>query len=164
MKVNVPGFDRPIFQPSAAVKDGPSVRAARGFAGLFGKMVAHELLKGASDESNGLMGMGDGPASEIYGAFLEDTLGKVLAESPAMKPLVNQIRHELQRHGNPGSDARPNADQRRALSAALDSLGPGLSGISALFNLPHDSRGPLLLPPPPGVYAPVSPLPPPPER
>jgi hypothetical protein len=164
MRVNVPGFDRPIFQPGEAVKDGPSLRAARSFAGLFGKIVARELLKGASDEKDGLMGMGSGPAAEIYGTFLENSLGKVLAESPAMKPLVNQIWRELQKHGGNDSDARLNADQRRTLTAALDGFGTGLSSVLPPLSLPHDGRGPLLLPPPAGVYERSAPLPPPPDK
>jgi hypothetical protein len=164
MKVNVPGFDRPIFQPHAAAKNEPSLKAARGFAGLFGKIVAHELLKGASSEEDGLMGMGNGPASDIYGAFLENALGKVLAESPAMRPLVNQIRDELQRHVSANRDNGLSVERQKGISTALDSLSVGLGGSSTFFDLPHDSRGPLLLPPPPGLYEPVSTLPPPPRE
>jgi hypothetical protein len=163
MKVNVPGFDRPIFQPNAAANDGPSSRAARGFGALFGKIVAHELLKGVTDENSGLMGMGNGAGTEIYAGFLEDTLGKVLAGSPAMKPLVDQIRREMESRGGAASQTGLAIAQRRPLSVVADRPVASLNVSPALLNLPHDKHGPLLLPPPAGAYELLSPLPPPPQ-
>ncbi|MGD0072844.1 MAG: hypothetical protein ABSD31_00725 [Candidatus Binataceae bacterium] len=169
--INPAVFSQQIFATPARSQTDKN-GAVQGFAEIFASMLATELRKGGMGSSSGPMGIsGSGATGDVYGAFFDQAIGKVLARSPAMKPLTDVISRQLA-----GSNSRKSSSAANAL-AALSQAGrtlvqpasyapaasPNLS-TSAVSNgsagsTAADSRGPLLLPPRPATFGPI--LPPP---
>ena len=162
-------FSRGVF--SGAVRQTSQKAAAAGFAQIFTTMVAKQMRESMVGADHGPMGIGGGATGDIYGAFIDQAMGKALAGSKSMKGLTSMIDREL---GGP----------RHSTSVALKKLGPnamtlvsnggkGISNISGLtttnevspiytgVTMPSDKRGPVLLPPTPPAASDL--LPPPSE-
>ncbi|MGH7905912.1 MAG: hypothetical protein ACREP6_04730 [Candidatus Binataceae bacterium] len=148
-------------------KSQASVRAAQGFAAILGRMLARTLLHASSDQHDGFLGMGGGASGQIYSSFMVNQLGKLLARSASMKPLVEETAAQLgaksgvsKKSGHAGildvSSAAPGKDGR-----VIQSSMPGSAGTWE--NLPSDGHGPLLLPLPSGAYSDFTAMPPPSE-
>jgi Rod binding domain-containing protein len=137
-------FSTPLF---GASKETQKSQAATGFTQVFASMLAQQMREAMAGEDKGPLGTGGGATGDIYGTFLDQAMGRALADSPAMKPLNQAIERELS-----GMRA-PVAKSAAAASAALTQIGADAA-------LPSDSRGPLLLPPEPSSVASVLPPPP----
>jgi hypothetical protein len=127
---------------------------AQDFAGIFGRMIARVMIRVSSDPNDGFLGIGNGAASDIYSSFLEAQLGKVLAASKSMKPLVDASARQLEfRRSYTPPDVIPvSQTDPLPFHPAVSSLA-GTSG--------WDSLGPVLLPMPAAAYRNLEPLPPP---
>jgi hypothetical protein len=119
--------------------------AVQGFAQIFASMLSTELRRGALGSDTGPMGIGGGATGDVYGAFFDQAISQVLARSPAMKPLNNMISRQL---GGPGNQKSASA-VKAITSLPEPAISPGPPSSTAT-----DSRGPLLLPPPPAAFAP----------
>jgi len=172
MSLSTPGiFVRSVF--AGAVRQTSQKAAAAGFAQIFTTMVAKQMRQSMVGADHGPMGIGGGAAGDIYGAFIDQAMGKALVNSKSMNPLTKMIDRELSgpRHPiNPtAKDSSLNTvamvGQRPMASAsvskAIETGGkvlPNYTGVT----MPSDLRGPILLPPTPSITAPVL-LPPPSE-
>jgi Rod binding domain-containing protein len=164
-------FTRSVF--SGATPQTSQKAAAAGFAQIFTTMLAKQMRQSMVGPENGPMGTGGGATGDIYGAFLDQAMGKALASSKSMSQLNKMIDRELSGPRHPVSStsasAKPSALEL-ARNARLESaaqmgtvattgvLSPVYTGVT----MPADAHGPILLPPSPSVTAPVL-LPPPSE-
>lgn len=145
--------------------------AVQGFAQIFASMLSTELRRGPLGSDAGPMGIGGGATGDVYGAFFDQAISKVLARSPAMKPLNDMISRQLGGPGNQNSasgvkaiTALPQAGNTFAQPVSYTAGAPPVASEPAVStgssnSTATDSRGPVLLPPPPAMFAPV--LPPP---
>jgi len=146
--------------------------AAAGFAQIFTTMLAKQMRESMVGADHGPMGIGGGAAGDIYGAFIDQAMGKALANSKSMRPLTKMIGRELSgpSHADPTSKTsalntvamigRTPADNT-LVPKVLENSGavlPNYTGVT----MPSDVRGPILLPPRPSITAPDL-LPPPSE-
>ncbi|HJU11403.1 MAG TPA: hypothetical protein VJ728_11025 [Candidatus Binataceae bacterium] len=148
-------FSSPVF---GLVTDKSKGQAARGFSQVFAAILSKELRTSGMNENEGPLATGGGASGDVYGAFFDQVMGRVLANSPAMKPLNRAIEREL---ATPLRQAPTRNNKTIAVASnrdknAISSSMPGKSDI----NLPSDSLGPLLLPPEPTGVAPLLPPPP----
>jgi len=158
-----PVFSQQLF---ATTTRGQTDKAAvQGFSQIFASMLSAELRRGAMGSDSGMMGTGGGATGDIYGAFFDQAISKVLARSPAMKPLNDMVDRELRGSANQKSArgfeattlaSRPGAINAQAEPAGYTVPAPGSPGSAVPAG---DARGPLLLPPAPTMFAPI--LPPP---
>jgi hypothetical protein len=171
MSVSAPGlFTQSVFSP--AIKPTKQKEAAMGFAQIFTTMLAKQMRESMVGDDKGPMGIGGGATGDIYGAFIDQAMGKALAGSKSMNQLTKMINRELSgpRHPIDASSGEPGSIDKIAFvrdprSAALVStpetsgtLSPNYTGVT----MPADKLGPILLPPTPSLTAPVL-LPPPSE-
>ena len=165
-----PVFNHQVFatpRRSQTDKNG----AVQGFAQIFASMLSTELRRGGLGSDQGPMGIGGGATGDVYGAFFDQAISKVLARSPAMKPLNDLISRQLGGSGNQKSASGvkamttlPEAGKTLAQPVSYTVGAPPVSSEPAVSagssnSAATDSRGPLLLPPRPVMLAPV--LPPP---
>jgi len=119
------------------------------------------------------MGIGGGASGDIYGAFIDQAMGKALASSKSMRQFNKMIDRELSgpRHtvSSALKDLKPGAidlaRNGRPGSASLMSTPETIGALSPIYTgvaMPTDGHGPILLPPSPSSAAPVL-LPPPSE-
>lgn len=147
--------------------------AAEGLTQTFATILARQMHQ-SSDGDEEPMGINGGIAGDIYGGFIDEALGKVLAHSPAMKSLNQALERELA--GGAATSKTSSMALNRTVAGSvtpavlmagtapavpsLDTLSAGgmlqtgASGLSA-----SDNRGPLLLPPAPDLMAPTLPAP-----
>ncbi len=165
-----PVFSQQLFATPARSQTDKN-GAVQGFAQIFASMLSTELRRGAFGSDKGPMGIGGGATGDVYGAFFDQAISKVLARSPAMKPLNDMISRQLGGPGNQKSASgvkgvTPVLETGKTLAqpvgytvgappvASEPAVSTGSSNATAT-----DSRGPLLLPPPPAMFAPVLPEP-----
>lgn len=165
-----------VFTPSVFKGTTPQTNqkaAAAGFAQIFTTMLAKQMRESMVGPENGPMGIGGGATGDIYGAFLDQAMGKALATSKSMSQLNKMIDRELSgpRHpvsstkGTSGLNPLELARNARLQSAAQLGTNATTSAVSPIYTgtaMPADGHGPILLPPSPSVTAPVL-LPPPSE-
>jgi hypothetical protein len=78
--------------------------AVQGFSQVFATILARQMHQSTLGPDAGPLGIQGGTSGDIYGAFFDDAMGKLLAQSPAMKALNTSLERELVRHdGTPGS-------------------------------------------------------------
>lgn len=164
-------FTGSVFKGTAA--QTKQTAAAAGFAQIFTTMLAKQMRTSMVGPENGPMGIGGGATGDIYGAFLDQAMGKALANSKSMSQLNKIINRELSGPRDRGNSSigttKPGALE---LARAARAEGASLVGTAATTGLmspnytgvamPADAHGPILLPPSPSVSAPVL-LPPPSE-
>lgn len=164
-------FVRSVF--GGSVRQTSQKTAAAGFAQIFTTMLAKQMRESMVGADHGPMGIGGGATGDIYGAFIDQAMGKALANSKSMNPLTKMIDRELTgpRHPvNPRSKVS-NLNtvamvgrtplESASVAKTLENNGrvlPNYTGVT----MPSDMRGPILLPPTPSLTAPVL-LPPPSE-
>jgi len=162
MSVSTPGiFVRSVF--GGATRQTSQKAAAAGFAQIFTTMVAKQMRESMVGSQHGPMGLGGGATGDIYGAFIDQALGKALAGSKSMGGLTKMIDRELSgpRHlagvSSNGSGPEQIASSPRPIVQSSTTAGvtntvlPEYTGVTR----PNDRRGPLLLPPTPELSAPV---------
>jgi Rod binding domain-containing protein len=161
-----PIFNQPVF--GAAGHKPNAQAAAQGFSSIFAQMFAKEMRQAMVGDGSGMPGMG-GESSDIFNGFFDEAMGKTLASSPAMRPLNNLLLHEI---GGSGKDAASQLGAGKIVKTGASASGSyetqsGNGGAVATPRIdfstrnlaPGGDRGPLLLPPPPSLMAPI--LPPP---
>jgi len=164
-------FSRPVFGRD---KPGDQQKAAAGFTQIFTSMMAGQMRRAMVGADKGVMGTSGGASGEIYGALMDQALGKTLAGSRAMARMRATIGRSLSRSaratGGAGSRTYPYSAIVRAqnvaqLQSALDSATPGsrmspaMSRFGSIVATADVDRGPILAPPMPSSTA--SFLPPP---
>jgi Rod binding domain-containing protein len=172
MSVSTPGvFTHTVF--SSATRQTDQKTAAAGFAQIFTTMLAKQMRQSMVGANNGPMGIGGGATGDIYGAFIDQAMGKALASSKSMNRFTKMIDRELSgpRHSASSASkdskltalelARSAGQESASLVSTLETSG-ALSPIYTGVTLPADAHGPILLPPSPTSTAPVL-LPPPSE-
>jgi len=168
-----PMFSQQVFAtPGRRQNDKNS--AVQGFSQIFASMLSAELRRGALGSDTGMMGTAGGATGDIYGAFFDQAIAKVLSRSPAMKPLNEMVSRQLGGTAGRGTAKALSAAEGRLLPAeagkalarpvSYTTAAPANASESALSTgsgdgTASDGRGPLLLPPRPAMFAPV--LPPP---
>jgi hypothetical protein len=156
-------FSREVF--TGKVPQTKQKAAAAGFSQIFTTMLAKQMRQSMVGEDNGPMGISGGATGDIYGAFLDQAMGKALANSKSMSRFNAAIDREISGPHSKGSAAAG------AKAAALQmARSAGVSSATALSTLetngaaspiytgvsmPADNRGPVLLPPSPSPTAPV---------
>ena len=85
-------FSVPIF---GGPKETQKNQAATGFTQVFASMLAQQMREALAGEDKGPLGTGGGTTGDIYGSFLDQAMGRALANSPALKPLNRAIEREL---------------------------------------------------------------------
>ena len=171
MSVTTPGlFTQSVFNPT--IKVTKQKEAAMGFAQIFTTMLAKQMRESMVGEDKGPTGIGGGASGDIYGAFIDQAMGKALAGSKSMSQLTKMINRELTGPRHPvNSTSKESAGANKIAlvhntgltSAALvgtPETNGALSPIYTGVTMPADKLGPILLPPTPAVTAPVL-LPPP---
>jgi hypothetical protein len=171
----VPGiFNRAIFAGKQEVQRRNA--AAQGLSQTFAAILSRQMRQSTVSADQGPMGIAGGASGDIYGGFMDEVLGKVLAHSPAMKALNRALERDLDgpRHsaGTPTPAGRTQLIDRidRTILAAEardnpavpllhNASGRGLSQFGATAATGADNRGPLLLPPAPDSMAPDLPAP-----
>jgi len=165
-------FNRAVF----GAQDLQRRNAAQGLSQTFATILSRQMRQSMVGADTGPMGIAGGATGDIYGSFMDDAMGKLLARSPAMKSLNAALEREL---GGAHNSAAPRGlDGKSRLIEKLDravlaSAEP--AELSVPFSSPAetpavsefrtaaiaraDDRGPLLLPPAPAEMAPD--LPPP---
>jgi len=172
MSVSTPGvFTHSVF--SGATRQTNQKAAAAGFAQIFTTMLAKQMRQSMVGSENGPMGIGGGASGDIYGAFIDQAMGKALASSKSMRQFNKMIDRELSGPRHPVSSAlkdlkpgaidlarngRPGSASLMGTPETIGALSPIYTGVA----MPTDARGPILLPPSPSSTAPVL-LPPPSE-
>lgn len=149
--------------------------AAIGFAQIFTTMLAKQMRQSMVGADNGPMGIsGGGATGDIYGAFVDQAMGKALASSKSMSQLTTMINRELSgpRHPTDATSTNSIAANKialmrdvgltRAAMVGTPETSGAASPIYTGVTMPADKLGPILLPPTPSVTAPVL-LPPPSE-
>jgi Rod binding domain-containing protein len=172
MSVSTPGvFTHSVF--SGGARQTNQKAAAMGFAQIFTTMLAKQMRQSMVGANNGPMGISGGAIGDIYGAFIDQAMGKALASSKSMKQFTAMIDRELSGPRHPinsaSKDSKSTALQLardvRLGSASLVSTLETSSTLSPVYTgvtMSADAHGPILLPPSPSVSAPVL-LPPPSE-
>ncbi len=165
-------FTHSVF--SGATRQTNQKAAAGGFAQIFTTMLAKQMRQSMVGSENGPMGIGGGATGDIYGAFIDQAMGKALAGSKSMKQFTKMIDRELSGPRHPVDSASNNC-QPNAIELARNVRVGSASMVSALettgavlpiytgVTMTGDARGPILLPPSPSMAAPVL-LPPPSEE
>ena len=141
--------------------------AAAGFSQIFTTMLAKQMRESMVGQDNGPMGISGGATGDIYGAFLDQAMGKALANSKSMSRFNKMIDRELSGHSRSASTASAgskvdplllarNARIQNAASlvSTIETNGavsPSYTGVT----MPADAHGPVLLPPSPSITAPV---------
>ena len=140
--------------------------AAAGFSQIFTTMLAKQMRQSMVGEDNGPMGISGGATGDIYGAFLDQAMGKALANSKSMSRFNKTIERELSGHSSSSSTTASsnsgalelvrNARQQSvsSLVSTIETKGavsPNYTGVTA----PADAHGPVLLPPRPSTAAPL---------
>jgi len=169
-------FDHSLFGASRNGR-ADKQKATQGFSQIFASLIAKQMREAFQGKDNGPMGIGGGATGDIYGAFLDEAMGKALARSPAMSQINAMIDREL---GGPGQKSDPihnetsikridrvgNLPKTLRMASIDEFVGrapaaplPSVDGHISELDLPSDDRGPLLLPPDPSSTAPM--LPPP---
>jgi len=162
---SIPGvFSREVFNGTA-----PQTKqkvAAAGFSQIFTTMLAKQMRQSMVGEDNGPMGISGGATGDIYGAFLDQAMGKALANSKSMSRFNNTIQRELSGHSSSSSTSATsnsgalelvrNARMQNtsSLVGTIETKGlvsPNYTGVTA----PGDAHGPVLLPPSPSTAAPL---------
>jgi len=169
---SLPGvFNRGVF--SAATPQTNQKAAAAGFAQIFTTMLAKQMRQSMVGADNGPMGIGGGATGDIYGAFLDQAMGKALASSKSMRDLNKMIDRGLSGPRRPVS-SETGGSKPQTLELARTSRAPKVSqmgtverngAVSPIYTgvtMPADAHGPILLPPSPSSAAPLL-LPPPSE-
>ena len=166
MPVSVPGiFTQSVFSGGATKQTDQKVAAA-GFAQIFTTMLAHQMHQSMVGEDSGPMGISGGASGDIYGALLDQALGKTLAKSKSMKGLTAMISRGLRGPRHPIAsafkDSLINMDQTRTVRPASGQQGNGIETVMAHSaqlgtsrSMRSDARGPILLPPAPSEMAPL---------
>lgn len=165
-------FGQPVFGAERN-READRKKATQGFSEIFATILAKQMRQSMVSADKGPMGIGGGTSGDIYGAFFDQAMGKVLANSTAMKPLNRMIdrglggpRHPpVSAHGAPAEQSIGDAklaalDKAVLLDETRDEksvvpLAAGMGGLATRKLLPSDARGPLLLPPAPSSAAPV---------
>ena len=152
-------FNCELFSSPAHSGKSSVARAAQGFAAIFGRMMARTMISASSDSKDGFLGMGNGAAGDIYSSFLEQELGKVLAGSRAMKPLVDASARQLEwrRSYTPPNQTIAGPRTETASREAAYRWEGGSAGVGN----GRDALGPLILPLPAAAYGSLEALPPP---
>ncbi len=172
MSVSTPGvFNRSMF--ASATPQTSQKAAAAGFAQIFTTMLAKQMRQSMVGSDNGPMGISGGATGDIYGAFIDQAMGKALAGSKSMSQLNKMIDRELSGPRHPVSSAskdvktgpiqlaRVTRMKGAPMVGTLETAGT-TSPIYTGVTMPADAQGPILLPPSPSSAAPVL-LPPPSE-
>ncbi len=165
-------FTRPMFSGDQSAQQK---QAAQGLSQVFATILARQMRQSMVGADQGPLGLEGGASGNIYGAFMDDAMGKLLAASPAMKALNQSLEREL---AGPRHTAIPLSDSGRAhqlegidrtlFTAAIrdeaavplgDTVAPRVSQPEALLETSDDGRGPRLLPPLPNSLAPDLPQP-----
>src|SRR5574337_1255373 len=91
-------FTRPVYGRDKAAGQQ---KAATGFTQIFTSMLAGQMRRAMVGPDKGAMGTSSGASGEIYGALLDQALGKTLANSGAMARMRAMIGRSLSRsaHG-----------------------------------------------------------------
>jgi Rod binding domain-containing protein len=172
MSVSTPGvFNRSMF--ASATPQTSQKAASAGFAQIFTTMLAKQMRQSMVGSDNGPMGISGGATGDIYGAFIDQAMGKALAGSKSMSQFNKMIDRELSGPRHPVSSAlkgvKPGAIElaRGTRMGGASLVGtPETTGTSSPIytgvTMPADAEGPILLPPSPSSAAPVL-LPPPSE-
>jgi hypothetical protein len=154
---SIPGvFGRSMFNSS--IPQTKQKVAAAGFSQIFTTMLAKQMRQSMVGEDNGPMGISGGATGDIYGAFLDQAMGKALANSKSMSRFNRTIERELS--GPRGSKAgalqlaRSAQQQSGSLVSTLETKG-AVSPIYTGVTMPADTQGPMLLPPSPSATAPL---------
>ena len=93
MSISTPGvFTHSVF--SGATRQTNQKAAAMGFAQIFTTMLAKQMRQSMVGAENGPMGIGGGATGDIYGAFIDQAMGKTLASSKSMAGLTRMISRE----------------------------------------------------------------------
>lgn len=165
-------FAKPVFGADRN-READRQKATEGFSQIFATILAKQMRQSMVGADKGPMGIGGGTSGDIYGAFFDQAMGKVLAHSSSMKPLNRMIDRQLagprhstsSAHGAQAAQSLGEAklaaldkaallDEMRDEKAAVPTIA-GMSGLATPKLLPSDARGPLLLPPAPSSAAPV---------
>ena len=72
---------------AGAVPQTNQKAAAAGFAQIFTTMLAKQMRESMVGQENGPMGIAGGATGDIYGSFLDQAMGKALANSKSMSRL-----------------------------------------------------------------------------
>ncbi|HVN27733.1 MAG TPA: rod-binding protein [Candidatus Binataceae bacterium] len=161
-------FSREVF--SGTVPQTKQKAAAAGFAQIFTTMLAKEMRQSMVGEDNGPMGISGGATGDIYGAFLDQAMGKALANSKSMSRFRHAIDREIGGPHQPGSSPKITSlalarstglsgSSGVSSAATTNAVSPNYTGVT----MPTDAHGPMLLPPSPSSTAPVLLTPPPSE-
>ena len=167
-----PVFNQQVFA-TVGRRQTDQNAAVQGFSQIFASMLSAELRRSAAGSDSGPMGASGGGASgDIYGAFFDQAISKVLAKSPAMKPLNDMVGRELAaRDGKSanGVESSKPVGRSEATRPAVETTSysmpepaaPADAGATAAAHgaTSADRRGPVMLPPRPAMFEPV--LPPP---
>lgn len=167
-------FDHSLFGASRNGR-ADKQKATQGFSQIFASLIAKQMREAFQGKDNGPMGIGGGATGDIYGAFLDEAMGKALAGSPAFGQINAMIDRELGRHTTDSIHNEPSIKSTGREASLPETLRmastdelfgrapaaplPGPTGHVPELHLPSDDRGPLLLPPDPSSTAPI--LPPP---
>jgi len=158
-------FSRAVF--SGTVPQTKQKAAAAGFAQIFTTMLAQQMRQSMVGEDNGPMGISGGATGDIYGAVLDQAMGKALANSKSMSRLNAMIDREISGHRATGSAATSTSkadgielarNARTRIAASLVSTPETNGTVSPIYTnatMPTDARGPVLLPPSPSSTAPL---------
>lgn len=148
--------------------------AAEGLSQTFATILSRQMRQSMVGADAGPMGIAGGATGDIYGSFMDDAMGKLLARSPAMKSLNAALERDL---GGAHNSAAPGLNGKTQLiekidRAVLASATPAELSVPFLgrsetpsmsqfrtTTAQADNRGPLLLPPAASSMAPD--LPPP---
>jgi Rod binding domain-containing protein len=150
-------FSRSVFS-GGAIRQTNQKAAAAGFSQIFTTMLAKQMRESTVGTDKGPMGIGGGATGDIYGSFIDQAMGKALANSKSMSQLNKMIERQLvdPRHpGNAASKASPSSQNQFVRNAVLGAASSSLSPIYTGVTMTNDARGPLLLPPAPASSAPV---------
>ncbi|HLW72259.1 MAG TPA: hypothetical protein VKS22_16735 [Candidatus Binataceae bacterium] len=173
MSIVVQGlFNRALF----GGQDLQRRSAAEGLSQTFATILSRQMRQSMVGVDSGPMGIGGGATGDIYGSFMDDAMGKLLARSPAMKSLNAALEHDL--GGTHNSAAPRGLDSKDRLIEKIDRAvlaaaspaelsvpfsGPSETSAVSEFKTAAitqaDNRGPLILPPAPSAMVPD--LPPP---
>jgi hypothetical protein len=166
-------FNHKIF---AAGQEVQRRNSAEGLSQTFATILSRQMRQSTVSGDAGPLGIAGGASGDIYGGFMDDELGKLLAHSPAMKSLNRALERELAGPGHPATAASSPGETQlidkidRTIFAAegtnssavplLHNTGASvMSQFGAIGEGHTDARGPLLLPPAPDALAPELPAP-----
>ena|SRR5579862_3501613 len=148
-------FARGVF--AGMTRQTTQKAASAGFAQIFTTMLAKQMRQSMVGEDHGPMGIGSGASGDIYGAFIDEAMGKALAGSKSMKQLTDLIDRGI------SGPRQPTTLPLKKLGTKAIALASGVgsnlsasageaSAVSPVYTgvtMPVDKRGPILLPPTP---------------